>query len=343
MRRPRVGCEPLGANTTVRTTPCRTDHPAVLAWRLGPALGQPSKVEPLKETPERSVYKLCGVGAPGGEIIAKRSPSGTLDVEKLVYDEILPELGLPSLRCYGLLPSSGSGDDWLFVEAARGAAFSPVSREHRALAGHWLGRLHQLLPSAAAAAKLPTRPPIPYYEYIRIARAEFARYRSTDATDAGAVSTLDRIEAQFDLVDDHQEEIGALRAGLPRVPVHGDFVARNARVDVVGDRRVMLAFDWQDAAWGTPEMDLAQAPLPSRGFAGNPDIDTYWLAVRARWPCYDLDALHQLANLATLFRCLVAISWDAPGLGRWGARVGTRLRYYLDALDSVIQRAGWSG
>lgn len=317
-------------------------HPAVRAWRrLRPALGSPRGVETLKETAERSVYRLIGVEALGGDAIAKRSPSGTLEVEQLIYEEVLPGLGSPALRCHGLVADPDRPDDWLFLQASGGEAYSPLREEHRALAGRWLGRLHTYVPAAAVATHLPERGPFPYLAYLRAGRDLLLRHLASPSLQPGDAPVLEAIVDDYARVEQHQPWIDGVLAGLPRALVHGDFVARNLHVRVDRHGLVLLPFDWQDAGWGTPVLDLAQAPLPSTGFAGNPAIPSYWWAVRDHWPWFDLPTLQELANLATLFRCLAAISWDAPGLGRWGPKVGERMGYYQAALAHVLQRAGW--
>lgn len=320
-------------------------HPAIRAWRrLRPALGQPAGVETLKETAERSVYRLVGVDTLGGDVIAKRSPSGTLQVEQLVYEEVLPGLGLPALRCHGLVADPDTPNDWLLLEAAGGEAYSPLHAEHRALAARWLGRLHPYVPSTAVAERLPERGPFPYQAYLCSGRDLLLRQLASPTLQPQPVDApvLAAIVEYYAIVETRRPWIDAVLAGLPRALVHGDFVARNARVRVERYGLALLPFDWQDAGWGTPVLDLAQAPLPSIGFAGNPAIPSYWLAVRAHWPRFDLPALQELANLATLFRCLAAISWDAPGLGLWGPEVNERMRYYQAALARVLQIAGWT-
>lgn len=317
------------------------NHPAVIAWRRGPALGRPSRVDTLQETAERSVYRLAGVETASGTAIAKRSATGTLDVEQLVYDEILPGIGLPALQCLGLHPDAAGDGDWLFVEVAEGERLRPSRDDHRVLAGEWLGRLHQYQPPAAAAARLRQREPIPYHEYIARARDEFSRYLATGSATLPEMAVITALSAQFERIDGLHSRIAELRANLPRVVLHGDFTGRNAHVATRRDRLTLLAFDWQDAGWGTPEMDLAQAPLPSDGFAGNPAVESYWLAAREAWPGLDRTSVRGIANLGTLFRCLLALSWDAPGLGRWGPRVVERLRYYHEALAIVLRADQW--
>lgn len=317
------------------------DHPAVAAWRRGPALGQPSHVEALKETVGRSVYLLAGVSTTSGEVIAKRSPAGTLDVEQLFYDEVLPGLDLPALRCLGLRADCDGINDWLFVEVAGGDPFSPVHAEHRALAGELLGRLHQFQPPAPVAARLPRHEPIPYREYMERTRDGFADYLSNRSVPIAEVALINALTAQLERIVRLHSQIADLRAALPPALVHGDFMSRNARVEPRGGRLALLAFDWQDAGWGTPEMDLALAPLPSRGFAGNPAVHHYWRAVRQARPELDFQIMQRVANLATLFRCLASLSWDVPGLGNWGPRVTRRLQYYHAVLAIALQPARW--
>src|SRR5262245_21990154 len=98
--------------------PARLEHPALSAAReldLAPEEG--ARVEPLKERPHASVYRLVGAGRAVPSLIAKHCSSETAEAERRVYDELLPELGLAALRSWGVLREP-DGMSWLFVEDA---------------------------------------------------------------------------------------------------------------------------------------------------------------------------------------------------------------------------------
>ena len=77
-------------------------HTAARAWRrLQPGGEPPRAIEALGATAQSSVYRLHGMGSTGTSIVAKRSYSSSIRVERVVYEEILPTLSLSALRCYG--------------------------------------------------------------------------------------------------------------------------------------------------------------------------------------------------------------------------------------------------
>jgi hypothetical protein len=97
----------------------RANHPAVLAWaRLHGHKQLPDAVDVLKtgKGGKTSAYRLWGLG-PGGEgVIVKCGSAAALEFERSIYQEVLPALPLPSLRCYGFLEAGSTA--WLFLEDA---------------------------------------------------------------------------------------------------------------------------------------------------------------------------------------------------------------------------------
>ena len=123
------------------------DHPAVRAWSaLGPERVEPESMVVIKRWKETrlfsacksGVYLLAGVGRDGADVIAKRCPLHTGNVERLLYEEFLPQLPLPTLVYYGSVEESDGQSRWLFLEEAAGDSYSPLNPEHRALAARWL-------------------------------------------------------------------------------------------------------------------------------------------------------------------------------------------------------------
>jgi hypothetical protein len=76
----------------------------------------------------------------------------------------------------------------------------------------------------------------------------------------------------------------------------------------------LVAFDWEMAGYGIPAPDIAEPSgrgLPRRRVSDDlPDagLIDYWEVVRESWPCLDLDAIKELAELGAVLRSLVAIS-----------------------------------
>src|ERR1044071_1652737 len=93
------------------------EHCAVKAWsQLRPQRTEPESIEVIKLTKTSAVYRLAGVGANSSAVIAKRCPAAAAAVERTVYEELLPQLAFPTLRCYGWVKDAPDNYCWLFVE-----------------------------------------------------------------------------------------------------------------------------------------------------------------------------------------------------------------------------------
>ncbi|PYO78799.1 MAG: hypothetical protein DMD67_04275 [Gemmatimonadetes bacterium] len=89
------------------------------------------------------------------------------------------------------------------------------------------------------------------------------------------------------------------------------------------------AFDWEDAGWAVPGVDLAQAVDPSCHISASPDLATYWAVVRERWPHCDQADIERLATCGAVWRALAAITWEAHHLARpWADAFIPNLRLY---------------
>src|SRR5207247_6174582 len=152
-------------------------HPAVQAWRqlhpdrVVPDRITPAKFKPNKPRPNLAIYRLEGVGADGAAVIAKRCTRGGGQIERTIYERILPHVPLPGPRYYGTVPESpeDSAEDgcWLFIGEIQGEKYDRLSPDHRAAAARWLGILHTEAQAAAAQAGLPEAGPSRYREQMR--------------------------------------------------------------------------------------------------------------------------------------------------------------------------------
>src|SRR5207249_8699405 len=116
-------CAPAPA-VSVKRREILLAHPAVRAWqqldpqRVVPDRITPAKFKPNKPRPNLAVYRLEGVGADGAAVIAKRCTRGGGQIERTIYERILPHVPLPGPRYYGTVPRSPEdpAEDgcWLF-------------------------------------------------------------------------------------------------------------------------------------------------------------------------------------------------------------------------------------
>src|SRR5436309_2020543 len=132
------------------------EHPAAKAWvRLGPECVEPTGIARLQKKAKGQVYRLEGVAPGGAAVIAKRSSPERIRGERTVYEQVLPDLPVPTLRYLGAVEEPGGTGAWLFLEDAGAETYSPLCAGHRVLAGRWLGLLHTSAARLAAAARLP--------------------------------------------------------------------------------------------------------------------------------------------------------------------------------------------
>jgi hypothetical protein len=95
----------------------------------------------------------------------KCGSASALEFERSIYQEVLPSLPLPSLRCYGFLEAGSTA--WLFLEDAKqGSMIPPADRQPVALA-QWLGELHISAAGISAGPRLPNRGPSHYLEHLQ--------------------------------------------------------------------------------------------------------------------------------------------------------------------------------
>jgi hypothetical protein len=345
---PSAGAKPMPQCVSKGVIPTNLlEFPAIKAWReIRPELARPEKIEVLKgrkETARRSAYRLTGVGPENSTIIAKRCRQAKALIERTIYEEVLPSLPVPTLRYYGFVEEADGKFCWLFLEDAGEERYSAFAAEHRRLAAQWLGLLHTSAARAALAARLPDRGPRHYLERLRSARDRILGNLANPALNADDHAVLEAILSQCAILESRWDQVERLCQGMPHTVVHGDFAEKNIRVRTGGTGIAILPFDWGNAGWGVPAIDLAQSPLPSFSFTGNPDIAAYWTVVRDHWPRVDLQTIQQWANLATMLRTLVAINWDALSLAyEWVERPMIWMKLYREAMDYAMQTVDWA-
>jgi hypothetical protein len=200
------------------------EHPAVQAWnRLQLHQVAPARIESLKHKPHKSaIYRLAGAGPAGVNVIAKRSLAAAAKTERLIYEEILPRVPLPALRCFGSVNDEDPQFCWLFLEDAGNDPYQPLLPEHRAAAARWLVVLHTRTCDLEAVAQLPDRGPAFYLEHLRLARVNIIRNLGNSALKPGDRVVLEKILAQFDFLESRWDRVREFCDGKPQTLVHGD-------------------------------------------------------------------------------------------------------------------------
>jgi aminoglycoside phosphotransferase (APT) family kinase protein len=296
-----------------------------------------------------AIYWLRGAAADGGAVIAKLARRSHAEIEHTVYRDVLPRLPVSSIGCLGLVEESPELS-WLFVEYADGERYSPANARDREIAGTWLGTLHAGASALPALVSLPERGVDQFAHRARSARAVFAAQAELPAAGAdaravleGAISELSRLERRWD-------ELEAICEEQPRTLVHGDFQPKNLCLRPGLEGPELMAFDWEEAGWGPPAIDLAGVADPARHLGANPSLDRYRQAVAEHGTPPDRDALPALAEVARALRCVSAMYWlsqEADPGGRYLAVAGGHLlpdlRIYHAWLSDSIAAMGWNG
>jgi aminoglycoside phosphotransferase (APT) family kinase protein len=329
------------------------EHPAVKAWaRLRPARVGPTAIVRLKKKAKGQVYRLEGVGPGGSAVIAKRSFPERIRGERAVYEEILPKLPVPVVRCLGAVEEPDGTGGWLFLEDAGQGRYSPLLPAHRELAGRWLALLHTSAARLPGTARLPDRGPGYYLGHLRSARATILANLDNPALSAEDVAVLAAVVRRCEAVAPRWGEVEQWCGRMPRTFIHGDFAPKNMRVRAGPAASVLLPFDWGSAGWGVPAADLVQAALPSDRRTGldlssywaSPDLAAYCSAVGESGWRLDVQDVRPLAVIGKLFRCLVCMNLDAQSLATaWVEDAVRNMRVYEAEMADAIRAAGWQG
>jgi thiamine kinase-like enzyme len=318
------------------------EHPAVRAWcRLQSRHSEPKSIEILKRKRKTCVYRLNGIGPDGAAVIAKRCREATAEVERLIYEELLSRLPVPSLRCYGFLNETDPGFSWLFLEDAAGEVYSPEIAQHRALAGRSLAEIHlQKLP-ASLTARLPFRGPDYYLQLLRSARTVLVDHMSNPELPADDLQLMQVIVMRFECMESHWKELENFYESQPRTLVHGDFVKKNLHIRTNPFGSELLIFDWEFGGWGVPAADLAQFV----GRCASPDLDAY-CSVLKRDRARDLSEIRRLAGYGSLLRVVDAISWETCSIvnDSYSCMVTPlrTIRKYEPELAATLRAIHWS-
>jgi len=337
---------PIAGPTAVRERQATLmSHPAVHAWRQLYPHSEPRRIAPLRVRQRKNkVYRLEGAGWAGTAVIAKRSRKADALIERTVYEEILPRLTVPSLRYYGSLEDPDAEYCWLFLEEATGAKYSKLLAAERAQVARWLALLHTSAAEAAAKAGLPDGGPGRYREFLRSAREGILQHLDNPVLDPDDIAFLDAMLARLTELDGHWNRLEEICDGVPQTLVHGDLNGKNLRLRPTSADATVLVFDWEDAGWGVPAVDLAQQAVPSSGLSANPDIPTYCSTVRESWPDTSPEAVQRLASCGTVFRVLAALYWESFNIAtEWASKSVSNIRLFDAELDHALARLGWDG
>ena len=247
------------------------ERAAVEAWcSLAGTRADPARIEILKRGRDgTAVHRLVLPGGARSSVIAKRAPEATAAVERIVYEQLLPGLPVPTLRYFGSVQEAEGGFRWLFLEDARGGKYRRERQSHRAAAARWLGVLHRSLPKVPAVQPLPDRRAPHYRRLLRSVRDALLLRLAAPALKPEGRAVLEAVLGHCDRLAARWSELERVCEGIPDTLVHGDFIDNNVHVREEPSGLVFLPFDWEKAGWGVPAEDLSSV-----------DGDVYWVTVR---------------------------------------------------------------
>jgi hypothetical protein len=294
------------------------EHPAVAACEaLGLSSRRPWAIESLTDAKGRPsnrkswVFRLRGRNRAELTLIAKRSRRASIHLEASVYRDILPQIPVRSLQCYGHVDDANSEFAWLILDFAQGSSYREDRSEHRIGAAEWLGDVH----AASSQLQMPDLPICDanrYLNFLRAARTNIQTSLSNPSFTRKHLDGLDSIVGTCDLLESLWQELEVLCSTSPPCLVHGDFIAKNVKVS--NDHNpIIMAFDWEAAGWGTPFEDLGALDTTVQDMHGV-DVHAYWRKVRDRWPGADLDSVEKMVNVGIVFRYIEFIQDTSAGL-----------------------------
>jgi hypothetical protein len=299
------------------TDPTIDQHPALEAWnRRGSTRDKLATLEVWRNIKNLQGYKSLVyrlVFRDGGRpaVFAKHCQAGRGTVERLFYEEILPDLGVSSPAYYGSLDEA-DGSCWFFLEDVGPQRLSECNPVHRALASRWIGQLHRRGTRIAARSRLPEAGPARYLAHLHAARARIRRnFANPVFTEEDRAALLNVLAAQ-DRIESRWSSVERACAGVPKTVVHGDLQPKNVRVREETSGLALYAFDWEMAGWGIPAADLVLNSRGSEMIQVDPEI--YLSELGGQWPSIDAATIARLSTVGYLLRRIAVIDWQSMQL-----------------------------
>ena len=278
--------------------------------------------EPLK-LGKSAVFAIQSVRGES-PLALKCSQADTIVVEHRIMSWLMAS-PLECIRTHGMVPATAPGRAWLVSDLVGGEPFHSGNREHREVAGRWLGDLHAWSRSVDRP-DLPLRDADYHREVVRNAGATLI-----DALQTGHALTreerrvIGRLADACSLLLDRWESVPAVLDALPQALVHSGVAAKNIRIARAEAFPAVLAFDWEQGGWGCPVADVSmvdfgvyRAQLESHG-------------IGAGWS--DL-----IAPVGTALWSLAGVPGERVNLtGRWPHRAAGKLVHYLSHVEAALQ------
>jgi hypothetical protein len=241
--------------------------------------------------------------------------------EAKVYEHVLTACRATVPKFYGSAFDAEASGTWLFTEHLADAVRIAKSPDRSAVcrAATWLGQFHRELRTGRSSEPIP-----------RNLQAHDARYYDAWLLHAQAFVDVVRAAAPWSAaIVERRRHILDRLLGAEQTVIHGDFYSKN----VLGTRDGVFPVDWESAAIGAGEVDLATLVQGWSDEVGAACIDAY---CRARWdarPPVSFPAAFAAAQVYALMRTSGFDGWAEPTRGH--QRALRQLRDALQALGAV--------
>jgi hypothetical protein len=324
---------------------------------------QPAVIKLLKESRDVAVYLLGGAPPSGQGVIAIKCRRRRAVLESWIYQELLPRLSLPAPSFHGHVTEPSGNTHWIFLGEAGGDCYVAGNAAHRAAAARWLGKFHAACGDHAGdlhGSVLPRRDDDYFASELRGAIMDLRRHRSDPlllrVLNKSDIDQIDALLGYCQIADARWHEVKRACGLAPLTIVHGDFADRNLRIGIRGDRDAahvqrgsaaecleLIPFDWEDAAVGSPAIDLVQDDDERMYDAASPDLAIYLAQVAPHWPAVDEAAIRRLSEIGRLFWQILAISEDVRCMSPdWFEQPIEHFEIYITGFRQVLQSLGWT-
>ena len=324
------------------------EHPASVAWMsLWPSHSRPSQVELLGNRLDRVVYRLhfSSPDSPSraATAIAVYAPQGIAEIEQIVCTQLLHKIAMPALEWYGQAVSGDRAYRWFFTGDAGNEWFDPAIESHRILSASWLAMMHLATGDLAPPEGIPRRGAAEMFTHVQSALHSLNLHGNYPGMTNDQLTMMRILKQQFETIPGRWDEIESACAAAPSVLIHGDFANRNLRVIEQATGQSLIPFDWEDATWGPPALDIMHTRPRSSCEAANPDLPTYCALVQHRWPQFDIAAARYLGTVGRLFWFILAVASEVEYLDEYTfTRRLRHLRQCRAGMADVLRALRWN-
>jgi thiamine kinase-like enzyme len=286
------------------------DHPAIRAWNGFNQTNQHvESVDSLKTIKGKSlhhkssVFRLVGVERQEVAVIAKRSNWQNIQLERTIYQKILPHVPVSRVYCYGAIKDEMEELGWIFLEEAAGVIWLKEDPLHQRIAAQWLATFHVVTSKLKLAGQLPERGLAYYAGCLEQGVQTILKNLNNPALTQSHIATLEVILDHLAFTKSKWEKFRSYYKEMPRCIVHGDIKGKNIRVHLEDPEKKLSVLDWEFAGWAVPAVDI-------------PTIDpqSYWSFIHGEWPRISLHDVEVMKTFGIILRSIFSIWAKSYGL-----------------------------